>query len=71
MLYNIYIHATMMNGRSRSIEFNYNPGTNDPVKHGLALLRKRMRKPCLWYGVGYKVRALDGIYLYEGTFEEK
>jgi hypothetical protein len=58
----------MRGGRKRSLEVNFDGDGNDGnILHNAKLaLRSRMRKPWLWYGVGFTVKkpfgSIDGIF---------
>ena len=66
----VTIEATMPDKRSRKItaEFDGNEGNGNIRENAIKSLRKRMRKPWLWYGVGFIIHKPFGTL--EGVFEE-
>lgn len=63
----ITMQAAHWNGRVRGVSVGYEGG-GDARGLGLAALRRRLRKPHLWYGCGYRIATPLGQVV-EGVFE--
>lgn len=62
--------ACMIDKRHRKIEFYYDGADGETQELGVKALRKRLRKPYLWYGVGYEILTPLGMRI-QGTFEDE